>query len=227
MNPNPCSRRPRIGCCGDVVEQRVRTLERALRFAARAKHVGWPQGREAFASVISSASRSVPSGACSSRGNARSVMLMHSSRAEVRKRGFGGLGVVAQRGHRLAASLEVHRELRGGDRRACGALAFERGADFAVKLRPSRWRRALVQHLAEERVPERIRQLCRIAAFLGTRGDEPQLLARELVACLADPGGVPLERCRDRIDAELDAANGGRREQRALLARRAWRCNDR
>ena len=40
MNPNPCSRRPRIGCCGCFVEQRVRSLERALRFAARAKHSG-------------------------------------------------------------------------------------------------------------------------------------------------------------------------------------------
>ena len=141
------------------------------------------------------------------------------ARAQVRERRFGSLNVVAQRGHRLAAKLEVHREFRRGDRCAWRTLAFERRADFAVELRPNRRVRALVEHLAKERVPERIRQLCRIASSLGTRGDEPQLLARELVARLADPYGVPLECSRDRIDAELDAANCGGREHQALIAR--------
>src|SRR5271166_5782500 len=93
--------------------------------------------------------------------------------------------------------------------RRCGGCAwrthaFEREADFAVELRPNRRVRAFVEHLAKERVPERIRQLCRIATSLATRGDEPQLLARELVARLADPYRVPLECSRDRMDAELD-----------------------
>ena len=66
-------------------------------------------------------------------------------------------------------------------------------------------------------MPEGIRLLRRIASLPGTRGDEPQLLARELLACLADPDGVALECIRDRADAELDAANGRRREQQALL----------
>ena len=143
--------------------------------------------------MISSALRSVPSGAWLEKGQ-RMLGEVHAlARAQVRERRFGSLSVVAQRGHRLAAKLEVHGEFRRGDRRACRTLAFERGADFAVELRPNRRVRALVQHLAKERVPERIRRLCRIATFLGTRGDEPQLLARELVARLADPCGVPLE----------------------------------
>ena len=140
------------------------------------------------------------------------------ARAQARERRLGSLNVVTQRGHRLAAKLEVHGEFRSGDRRACRTLVFERRADSAVKLQPNRRVRALVQHLAKERVPERIRQLCRIAASLGTRGDEPQLLARELVARLADPYVVPLECSRDRIDAELDAANRGGREHQALIA---------
>ena len=145
------------------------------------------------------------------------MILMHSSGLKCRKSGFGGFGVAAHGGRRLAGSLEMHGQLGAGDRHSSGALSFERSADFAVKLCTGRWRRALVQHLAEQRVPERIRRLCRLAAFLGTRGDEPQLLARELVADVTNPVGVPLERGRDRIDAELDTANGGRREQRALL----------
>ena len=119
---------------------------------------------------------------------------MHSAGLKVRERRFGSLRVVAQRGHRLAAKLEVHREFRRGDLRACRTLAFERRADFAVELRPNRRVRAFVQHLAEERVPERIRQLCRIATHLGMPGGEPQLLAHELVADLTDPYGVPLKR---------------------------------
>ena len=111
----------------------------------------------------------------------------------------------------------MHSQLGRGDRRSCGELSFQRSADFSVKLCTGRLRRALVQHLAEQRVPERIRRLCRAAAFLGARADEPQLLACELVAGVTNPGGVPLERGRDRIDAELDTANGSRREQRALL----------
>src|SRR5208282_1098250 len=107
--------------------------------------------------------------------------------AQARERRFGSLNVVAQRGHRLATKLEVHGEFRHGDRCTCCTLAFERDTDFAVELRPNRRVRALVEHLAKERVPERIRQLCRTASPLGTWGDEPQLLARELVARLADP----------------------------------------
>jgi hypothetical protein len=143
---------------------------------------------------------------------------MHSHGLRRASARFGSRNVVAQRGHRLPAKLEVHGEFRRGDRCAGRTLAFERGADFAVELRPNRQVGVLVEHLAKERMSERIRQLCCIVASLGTRGDEPQLLAREIVTCLADPCGVSLERSRDRIDAELDAANCGDREHQALIA---------
>ena len=79
--------------------------------------------------------------------------------AEVQQRRFGRLGVVAQRGHRLPPAVEMHRQLRGGDRHAGGALAFERRAHLAVQLHARRRRGAVVQHLAEQRMPEGIRQL--------------------------------------------------------------------
>ena len=41
------------------------------------------------------------------------------ARAQAPERRFGSLNVVAQRGHRLAAKLEVHGEFRSGGRRAC------------------------------------------------------------------------------------------------------------
>lgn len=62
-----------------------------------------------------------------------------------------------------------------------------------MKLRADQPGRALVQHLAEERVPERIGQLWRIASFLGMRGGQPELLACELLAGLANPRKVALE----------------------------------
>ena len=89
------------------LEQRVRSPERALRFDAHAKH-----------------SRGGKAVKCSD-GDLQSVALEtlwhlleqrrrtfddpHALfRAEVRKSGFGGFGVVAQGGHRLEAKLEVH-----------------------------------------------------------------------------------------------------------------------
>ena len=48
--------------------------------------------------------------------------------------------------------------------------------------------------------------------------DKPYLLAHKLVADVINRGGIPLERRRDCIDAELDAANGGCRKHRALPA---------
>ncbi len=85
------------------------------------------------------------------------------ARAQARERRFGSLNVATQRGHQLAAKLEVPGEFCRGDRCACRTLAFERGADLAVELRPNRRVRTLVEHLAKERMPERIRHLCRIA----------------------------------------------------------------
>ncbi|HUG24986.1 hypothetical protein [Piscinibacter sp.] len=44
----------------------------------------------------------------------------HASRgAEVQQRGFGRLGVIAQRGHRPPATVEVNRKLRRGHHRSC------------------------------------------------------------------------------------------------------------
>ena len=129
------------------------------------------------------------------------------------------LRVVAHRGARLAAALEVHCELRGGDRYASDTLPFERGADFAVKLCAGGCGRALVHHLPKESVPERIRRFRRVALMPGTRGDEPQLLACKLVARVHNPVGVPLECMRDCVHTELYAADRGRREQQALIVR--------
>ena len=131
-------------------------------------------------------------------------------RAQMEQRGFGGLGVVAHRDQGLVAALEVHRELRDEDWDARCTFAFERGADLAMELRAGRRRGPLVEHLPEKRVPERVRQLARIGAALGAGRREPQLLARERIANLADPLGLALKRPRDRADTELDAAHGRR-----------------
>ena len=100
------------------VEQRVRSPERALCFDARAKHSG--SGK--------AVKRSDGDLQCVALGTIWRLLEQRRRtfddpdalfRAEVRKSGFGGLGVVAQGGHRLAAKLEVHGEFRRGDRRAC------------------------------------------------------------------------------------------------------------
>lgn len=64
------------------------------------------------------------------------------ARAQARERRFGSLNVATQRGHRLAAKLEVPGEFCRGDRCACRTLAFERDADFAVELQLNRRVRA-------------------------------------------------------------------------------------
>ena len=94
-------------------------------------------------------------------------------RPQVQQRRFRALNVVAQRGHRFAAALEVPGQLRRGDGHACGKLAFERRTDLAVELRARRGRSALVQHLAEQRVPEGVRPLRRIGAFPVARSAQP------------------------------------------------------
>ena len=112
----------------------------------------------------------------------------------------------------------MHRQLRGGDRHAGGSLAFEGRAHFAVQLHARRRRGAVVQHLAEQRMPEGIRRLQPIAVLSGTRRCEPHVLAHQLVAGQGHRGDVTPQSQRQRVDAELDPADGGCREQRALLA---------
>ncbi len=53
--------------------------------------------------------------------------------------------------------------------------------------------------------------------FLCTRPPQPQLLARELLAGLADPGTIAVQRMRDGAHTEFDPAHGCRRQERALL----------
>ena len=108
-------------------------------------------------------------------------------RAQALERRFGSLGVVAQCGHRLAPAREVHGELGSRDRHARGPLPLERGANSAMQLGANERAGALVQHLPDERVSERIREVCRVASLSGTRGGEPQSLVGEPLACLFDP----------------------------------------
>ena len=140
---------------------------------------------------------------------------------EVQERGFCGFGVVAQRRHRLAASLEVHCELHGRDRQARGTLPFQRRTDLAVELRAGRWRGALVQHLTEEGMAERVRRLGYIAPVSATRRFQPQPLARELLAGLTHGRSTALEHVGHRSDAKLDTADGRRGQQGALLRPKA------
>ena len=81
----------------------------------------------------------------------------------------------------------MHGELGSNDRHARGPLPLERGADSAMQLGANERAGALMQHLPDERVPERIPQVCRVASFFGTRGGEPQSLVGEPLACLFDP----------------------------------------
>ena len=103
-------------------------------------------------------------------------------------RGFRALRVVAQRGHRLAAALEVHGELRWRPPATPAARSPSRAAP-TLRWSWARERRggALVQHLPEQGMPERVRQLRRIVPFLDPRGRQPDLLARERLACLDRP----------------------------------------
>jgi hypothetical protein len=120
------------------VEQRVRSRERMLRFAAYAKH---PGGGD----TVERSDRDLQRVALRPIG----CLLEQRPRAfdepdalfgaEVGKSGVGGLGVVAHVGHCVAASLEMRRQLGGGDRNACGALSLQRGAHFPVELCPRRW----------------------------------------------------------------------------------------
>jgi hypothetical protein len=120
------------------VEQRVRSLERALCLVARAKRSG--SGKAVKRSGVDLQCRAL-----------RTIrhLLEHRQRAfgdshalfgaEVRKSGFGGFGVVANGGGRIAASLEMRGELGGGDRHSGGALSLQGSAHFPVKLGPRRW----------------------------------------------------------------------------------------
>ena len=86
-----------------------------------------------------------------------------------------------------------------------------------MELRAHRRRRALVQHLAKKRMPERIRQLWRNALVPGTRRGEPQLFADELLAHLSNRRDIALKNIRDGIDSEFDAAHSRCGEQSALF----------
>src|SRR5690349_6562644 len=138
--------------------------------------------------------------------------------AEMEERGVSGLGVVAQCSHCLAAPLEMHRELRGGHGHACGTLTLERGTDFTVELRAGCGCGALVQHLAEERMPERVGELLRSAVMPRTRCGQPQLLARELLTYFRNGRGVTVECIGDRRNAKFDTAHSRCGEQGTLLA---------
>ena len=112
----------------------------------------------------------------------------------------------------------MHGQLGRGDRHACGALPFERGADSsgaavtrldAAVRSYSTWRNSACLNEYGDSVTRCLPR---------HRGATSHSCSRaSCVADIANPGGVPLERRRDRIDAELDAANGCRREHRALF----------
>ena len=89
--------------------------------------------------------------------------------AEMEQRRFRGFRIVLRGLHRLPATLEMRGKLRGGDGRTGGALAFQRGTDVAVKFRTAERSRAFVQHLAEQRMSERIRRFRRRTMLIATR----------------------------------------------------------
>ena len=112
----------------------------------------------------------------------------------------------------------MHRQLRGRNRHTGGALAFEGRPHLAMQPHARGRRRAVVQHLAEQRMLEGIRQLQSIAPFPGTGQREPYVLAHQLIAGQGHRGDVEPQGERQRFDPELDPADRGRGEQRALLA---------
>ena len=111
----------------------------------------------------------------------------------------------------------MHRQLRRGNRHTGRALAFEGRPHLAMQPHAQRGRGAVVKHLAEQRMPEGIRQLESIASFPGMRHREPYVLAHQLVAGQGHRGDVEPQGRRQRVDPKLDPADRGRSEQRALL----------
>ena len=209
-----------------AAEQRVRALEGALCFAARAERL---HGRHAAQRGERDLHRVAlrPRGGLPDDGQ-RALREAQAGRgAQLPQRRLRGLGVAAQRGHRLPSPVEVHCQLRRGDRQPRGTLPFQRSAYLGMELGTGRRRRTLVRHLAEQRMPERIRQLHRIAASPRGRSGEPELLARQFVTGLADNSPH-----RDRARAR--ASQPGTRPRRppprtADRAARfpAWPCSDR
>ena len=132
---------------------------------------------------------------------------------------FGGFDVVAQRRLWLASPLEMGGELSSGNGGCRAALSFQGDGDLAVKLRARGGCGPLVQDLAEQRVPEGIRDVRRSFGLLDAGGVQPYLLAREVVAGLRDRDGIALQCVGDRIDVEFDAAHGRRRKDQVLIVR--------
>ena len=141
--------------------------------------------------------------------------------------GFRCLCVVAQCRQRHPAAIEVHREFRRGDGDAYRSLLLERSAYLAVKLGASGRREAIVEDLSEESVTEGVRLLGRIALIPRARSNEPELLAKQLIARIRNPESVAFEHARQGVDAKLEAAHGSRREQQARFVLRAWPGSDR
>ena len=78
------------------------------------------------------------------------------ARTQVLQRGLRRFGVVAQCRQWFASLIEMRRELGCRDVDPRRALAFERDGDPSVQLDACRWRGAVEQCLAIQRVPERV-----------------------------------------------------------------------
>ena len=201
----------------DDVQQHIRTLVRAFRLRADAQHLegrGAAQRRKRELQCIALR----PCWCLIDEAQPALGERQAFVRPQVPERRLGGLGVMAQRGQRLAAAFEVRSEFRRGYSNARVTLTLECSTDLAVQLRPVPRRRALVQHVSEQRVPERVGRVRGIRAVLIMRRAQPQLLARKFIASLADGRRIAPQRVRERGDTELRPANGRRRQQRSLLA---------
>ena len=135
----------------------------------------------------------------------------------MQQRRLGGFGVAMKCPHRLAAELEMERELRRGHLAAIGALALQRDGDLAMQLGTGKRADALVQHFAIQLVAESIagvgERRLRREGHLG----QPALAARELRASLCETRNLAFQYPRKRREPELNAADARRVEQPALL----------
>ena len=144
--------------------------------------------------------------------SARSVRLIALRGAHMHQRRLGGFGVVAQRRHRVAAGLEVQRQLGRADIASIRAIALQRSRGFAMELDTSEWADAPVKHLPVQRVPETIPCIGHPRARRERDFDQPSLLTRKLSKGLRP-------RMRYRAPASSQPSQIGTRRRHTALAR--------
>src|SRR5262245_13731373 len=114
---------------------------------------------------------------------------------------------------RLAALLEVHRELGGNLGKAFPRRGFERLGDLEVEALAPQPGNLLVDHLMMERVGELVAQGGRAVACPAGRRAQEEMRAHHLLGHGVDPLRLPTDGPRDGRRGERRADHAGRLEQ--------------